>query len=217
MRRRPSPGAPRSHRDPSRTAVTSRGVETKTKVKPAAGPLILATDASIAAEHVSSGYIATSGHGGLHAHRYPRHLADPKARTAVGELRAVDCGLRAVLAAHPGQPVEVRVDSMAALHFLRNWHSGGTRMPDGYSTAARAQGGAPTLVKLCHRVQQAAPLLTFVHEKAHVGHPLNEVADSLAKLGLRTLRGDVPRGELPRLVALWTERTLADYRPARAD
>ncbi|MFJ8677310.1 RNase H family protein [Streptomyces sp. NPDC093589] len=188
---------------------------TKAQVKPIAGPLLLATDASIADGHVSAGYIATSGHAGLHAHRYPRYLADAGARTAVGELRAVDLGLRAVLAEHPGRPVEVLVDSMAALRFLQNWHSGGCTMPAGYSTATRSQGAAPTLVKLCRRVQEAGHLLSFGHEKAHAGHPLNETADSLAKLGLRTLRGAVPRTELPRLVTLWAERALADFRSAR--
>ncbi|MEU6331464.1 RNase H family protein [Streptomyces sp. NPDC047049] len=188
---------------------------TKARVKRIAGSLVLATDASIGDGHVSAGYIATSGHAGLHAHRYPQYLADAGARTAVGELRAVDLGLRAVLAAHPGRPVEVRVDSMDALRFLQDWHSGGCEMPAGYNTAARAQGGAPTLVKLCRRVQEADHLLSFGHEKAHAGHPLNETADSLAKLGLRTLRGILPRTELPRLVTLWAERALADFRSGR--
>ncbi|MGW1976719.1 RNase H family protein [Streptomyces sp. NPDC001889] len=197
---------------PSPAPAEGRGVQIKVAVPRAPGPLVVATDASVSHGIVSSGYLATSGHAGLHAHRYPRHFADSSSRTAVAELRAVDTGLRAVLHAHPGESVEVRVDSTDALRFLRAWQRGGENMPAGYSTATRLQGNAPTLVKLCHRVQLHAPLITFAHEKAHAGHPLNEVADSLAKLGLRTLRGTVPRTELPRLVTLWADRTLADFR-----
>ncbi|MDX2850936.1 hypothetical protein PV342_21210 [Streptomyces sp. PA03-3a] len=60
------------------------------------------------------------------------------------------------------------------------------------------------------------PHLTFVHEKAHVGNPLNEAADSLAKLGLRCVRGQVSTTELPRLVPLWASGALAEYRRAAA-
>ncbi|MGW3150469.1 MULTISPECIES: ribonuclease H family protein [Streptomyces] len=60
------------------------------------------------------------------------------------------------------------------------------------------------------------PDLTFVHQKAHAGHPLNEAADSLAKLGLRCVSGGVPLTELPRLVPLWAPGGLADHRRSRA-
>jgi hypothetical protein len=60
------------------------------------------------------------------------------------------------------------------------------------------------------------PNLTFVHEKANVGNPLNEAADSLAKPGLRSLNGREPVTEIPRLVPLWASGALAEAEYRRA-
>ncbi|KUJ38392.1 hypothetical protein ADL25_24555 [Streptomyces sp. NRRL F-5122] len=185
------------------------------KVKAVAGPIVLATDASVGPDRVASGYLATTGHTGLRAHLYPKYLVRPRSRVVVTELRAVYWGLKAVLHTHPGQPIEVRVDNLQALRHLHSWQQGGTDMPEGYDTHLRSQGRRPSLVKL-QLLAEYTPHLTFVHEKAHAGHPLNEAADSLAKLGLRCARGAVPRTELPRLVPLWASGALADYRRSRA-
>lgn len=83
-------------------------------------------------------------------------------------------------------------------------------MPDGYETRLRSQGRSPSLAKL-QMYAEYTPELTFAHEKAHVGHPLNEGADSLAKLGLRSLRGAVPASEILRLVPLWASGALTEY------
>ncbi|MGW3458403.1 hypothetical protein ACWDE9_02025 [Streptomyces olivaceoviridis] len=177
-------------------------------------PIVLATDASVTADKVGIGYLATTGETGLRAHVYPRYLTTPRVRVVATELRAVYWGLRRIFAAHPGRPVEVRVDNLAALAFLHAWQNGGDRMPDGYETRLRSQGRRPSLVKL-RMYAEYTPDLTFVHEKAHVGNPLNEAADSLAKLGLRSLRGGVPVAEIPRLVPLWASGALAEYRRGR--
>ncbi|WP_406725119.1 hypothetical protein WJ438_11270 [Streptomyces sp. GD-15H] len=174
-------------------------------------PIVLATDASVSADKVGTGYLATTGETGLRAHDYPHYLTTPRARVVVTELRAVYWGLRRVLAAHPGRSVEVRVDNLDALELLHEWQRGGDRMPDGYETRLRSQGRRPSLVKL-QMYAEYTPGLTFVHEKAHVGNPLNEAADSLAKLGLRSLRGRVPVTEIPRLVPLWASGALTEYR-----
>ncbi|MET7921552.1 hypothetical protein ABZU45_38220 [Streptomyces avermitilis] len=194
---------------------TLRQVRVNDKVKAVTGPIVLATDASVGPDRVASGYLATTGHTGLRAHLYPKYLVRPCSRVVVTELRAVYGGLKAVLHAHPGQPIEVRVDNLQALRHLHSWQQGGTDMPEGYDTHLRAQGRQPCLVKL-QLLAEYTPHLTFVHEKAHAGHPLNEAADSLAKLGLRCVRGAVPRTELPRLVPLWASGALADYRRSRA-
>ncbi|MFE4620501.1 hypothetical protein ACFRJ7_30810 [Streptomyces sp. NPDC056747] len=73
----------------------------------------------------------------------------------------------------------MRVDSLDALGYLRAWQNGGTRMPEGYETGLRSQSRRPSLVQLQMCVEYT-PNLTFVHEKAHVGNPVNEAADSLA-------------------------------------
>ncbi|CAL9606154.1 hypothetical protein SUDANB176_05534 [Streptomyces sp. enrichment culture] len=177
-------------------------------------PVVLATDASVAGDEVGTGYLAATGETGLRAHAYPQYLTAPRARVVVTELRAVYWGLRRIFAAHPGRPVEVRVDNLDALDLLHEWQRGGDRMPDGYGTRLRSQGRRPSLVKL-QMYAEYTPGLTFVHEKAHVGNPLNEAADSLAKLGLRSVRGRVPTTEIPRLVPLWAGGALAEYRRGR--
>ncbi|MFF0445856.1 hypothetical protein ACFYT4_05465 [Streptomyces sp. NPDC004609] len=174
-------------------------------------PIVLATDASVTPDLAASGYLATTGHTGLRAHAYPPYLARPSARVVVTELRAVYWGLSTVLSAHPGRPVETRVDNLQALTFLRRWQQGGSQMPDGYDTHLRSRGAQPSLVKL-QMLAEYTPHLTFLHEKAHAGHPLNEAADSLSKLALRCLRGSVPHTELPRLIPLWAKGALRDYR-----
>ncbi|MFI2301195.1 hypothetical protein ACH5AL_20450 [Actinacidiphila glaucinigra] len=107
------------------------------------------------------------------------------------------------------------MDNVQALAYLHAWQRGGTAMPEGYDVHLRSRGRTPTLLRLQMLVEYT-PHLTFVHEKAHVGNPLNEAADSLAKLGLRCVRGQVSTTELPRLVPLWASGALAEYRRAAA-
>jgi ribonuclease HI len=187
-----------------------QGVHVHDQVKPVTGPIVVATDASVASELASCGYVATTGHSGVRAHLHPRRLTQSSTRVVAHELRAVYWGLNAVLTAAPGRPVEVRCDSLGALHFLAQWAQGGSDMPAGYDTELRSEGRPPTLLKL-QMIAEYTPGLTFVHEKAHVGHPLNEAADSLAKLGLRCLRGIVPASEVSRLVPLWATNALDAY------
>lgn len=198
-------------RAPRPTTRGPRQISLNYQVGRIAGPVILATDASVRADHVASGYLATSGHTGLRAHLYPRYFAGSCSRVVVTELRAVYWGLKAVLQTHPGAPIEVRLDNLQALGFLRRWQQGAVEMPEGYDTRLRSRGRKASLVKL-QMLAEYTPDLTFAHEKAHAGHPLNEAADSLAKLGLRCLRGTVPRAELPRLVPLWATGALTDFR-----
>ncbi|WP_129840384.1 hypothetical protein [Streptomyces sp. RFCAC02] len=180
------------------------------QVKPVTGPIVVATDASVASELASCGYVATTGHRGVRAHLHPQRLTQSSTRFVVHELRAVYWGLNAVLPIAPGRPVEVRCDSLGALHFLVRWARGGSDMPAGYDTELRSEGRTPTLLKP-QMIAEYTPGLTFVHEEAHVGDPLNEPADSLAKLGLRCLRGIVPASEVSRLVPLWATNALDAY------
>ncbi|WP_142168365.1 hypothetical protein [Streptomyces sp. SLBN-134] len=123
--------------------------------------------------------VLATGETGLRAHAYPQYLTAPRVRVVVTELRAVYWGLRRILAAHPGWPVEVRVDNLDALDLLHEWQRGGYWMPDGYETRLRSQGRTPSLVKL-QMYAEYTPDLTFVHEKAHVGDPRSACAPCAA-------------------------------------
>ncbi|MGW0633129.1 hypothetical protein [Streptomyces sp. NPDC002758] len=204
-RRSPLARAPHPDTRPRRT------VEFSDTVQAVPGPIVVATDASVGKDRVAIGFLSTTGHTGLRAHPYPAHLCHPHTRVVATELRAVYWGLQPVLTAHPGRPIEVRVDSLQALDHLRAWQAGSTRMPKGYDTRLRPQGQAPTLARLQMLIEYT-PGLAFVHEKAHVGNPLNEAADSLAKLGLRTVNGKVLVDEIPGLVPLWAARALDEHR-----
>lgn len=192
--------SPLAHVPHSDTHVRRR-VQVSDTVKAVPGPIVLATDASVGRDRVAAGFIATTGHAGLRAHLYPVHLAAPRTRIVVTELRAAYWGLKPVLAAHPGAPVQVRLDSLDALGYLHAWQKRQYAHAGGYDTRLRSQGRMPTLMKL-QMLAEYTPDLTFVHEKAHVGNPLNEAADSLAKLGLRAIHGKVPASEIPRLIPL---------------
>ncbi|MFG3304684.1 hypothetical protein [Streptomyces wuyuanensis] len=74
---------------------------------------------------------------------YPVHLAVPRTRIVVTELRAAYWGLKPIFAAHLGAPVEVLLDSLDAFGYLHAWRSGSTRMPEGYDTAYVPKAGCP--------------------------------------------------------------------------
>jgi ribonuclease HI len=56
--------------------------------------------------------------------------------------------------------------------------------------------------------------VTCAHVRAHTGDALNELADSMAKMGLRAARATVDREEArreaARLAAVWSSRRLRD-------
>lgn len=145
------------HRSPLARAGRPRvrprqGIDVSDQVAGIPGPIVLATDASVGARHVSIGYVATTGHAGLHAHLCPAHLTRAGARVVVTELRAVYWGLKPVLAAHSGRPVEIRVDNLDALRYLHAWQDGDTRVPQGYANGVRANDSPPSLHQLRRRV-----------------------------------------------------------------
>jgi hypothetical protein len=88
-----------------------------------------------------------------------------------------------------------------------------TGLPEGYRLW-RHSGAGSTLERLRAIVARDCALLSFRHERAHVGNVLNEAADSLAKLGLRCSKGDVERAQLGSLARRYAEQNLAAYRPA---
>lgn len=198
---------------PARTR--RRGVTAAGRVRAVAGPVVLATDAAVGGrEWVGTAYVSTTGHVGVRAHLYPEHLVQSCSRVVVAELRAINQGLTDVLREAGGRPVEVRTDSVQALSFLHAWQRGGVRMPEGYDLSARSGGVRPGLERL-QMLVEFTPGLTFVHEKGHAGHPLNETADSLAKMGLRCVRGYVSAELVEPLMLRWAEGGLAEFRRER--
>ncbi|MEW9530567.1 ribonuclease HI [Microbispora sp. NPDC049125] len=150
------------------------------------GPLFAAADAAWKSGHGGLGFVASDGRwrfqswGGGDLGR-----ADPSgpARVLILELRAAFMAIRTL--SEDASRSTLLLDSQGAVSYLRAWQSGNVRrMPDGYSLRVRNSGAPPTLVRLAEAVAEL-PGLKIHHVKGHVGHPLNEAADSLAKLGMR--------------------------------
>ncbi|MFE3205642.1 hypothetical protein [Embleya sp. NPDC059237] len=105
------------------------------------------TDAAERGETTSTAYVSTSGLYGIRAHPMPARTSGPQS-TIVAELRAIALGFTKTRSAHPGHTVTILTDSLDALRYMRSWKSGETALPPGYSTAYRATGKTPTLIKL---------------------------------------------------------------------
>jgi ribonuclease HI len=147
------------------------------------GTLVAATDASWKRPYDGMGYVTSDGRWALRC-RVPDHR-DPTgpSKVLVSELRAVELLLADL--GTDSRPVTVLVDSASARSFLHRWQAGDvTTMPPGYSLRPRFSGQPPTLARLAQRVA-ALPHLVVGEVRAHQGHPLNEAADSLAKIARR--------------------------------
>jgi ribonuclease HI len=170
----------------------------------------VATDAAIQNQAVGSGYIATSGHYGLAGHPQPGHIIgdDP---ILVGELRAIWRAVSRTRSMTGISRITVLTDCQDAVSYLQRWRQGRFEYPRGYSIF-RISGNKPSLQELAEYVRREQDLVRFRWLRGHTGHPLNETADSLAKLGLRTVRHAYDKSEVRRLAPLWAQRTLKDYR-----
>jgi hypothetical protein len=114
----------------------------------------------------------------------------------------------------PDEPFQavVHVDSAEALKWLNRWRQGSEELPDGYPRLRRR--GNPSTLVLLQRLVPLHPALEFRHVRAHVGDPLNEGADSLARLALRVSRGVVDAAAVRELPARWAAARLAERRAA---
>ncbi|MGI5163402.1 RNase H family protein [Spirillospora sp. CA-253888] len=149
------------------------------------GDLVAATDASWKKGAWGIGYVTSDGRWGARGRRSARPDPDGPSRVLVNELRAVAFLLDGLEA---DRPLLLLIDSLSALRLLRAWQNGDT-------TPVPAE--LPELAGLAQRVRDR-PGLRAEHVKAHTGHPLNETADSLAKIARRrvTEKFDVvPRAE----------------------
>jgi hypothetical protein len=167
---------------------------------PAGAPLVVATDGSYklsmtaGAERakvikpMSWAYLSTNGLWGVGTSIVPGKLIGDE-RWLQAELRAMYAALKAV---GRGSPVELMSDSQKALGFIHLWRDGHEVMPGGYDLE-RSGGRESTLGRLARRVYEDRDLITATWVRGHNGHPLNEAADTLAKLSRAWADGRLDR------------------------
>lgn len=169
--------------------------------------LVVATDAAVNPSRNCYGtaFLATDGRYGLALRSLDRKEGDRP--NEVCELRAVYHALR-----HLGGDgkITVLMDAQDAVAQLVRWQEGSDGFPPGYDAGLRVTGKAK-LVLLRDFVRAAPYRFTFTWTRGHVGHPLNEFADSAAKLALRIGMGDVPRDDAKKVPGPWAERRLGDW------
>lgn len=176
--------------------------------RPAPAVLVAATDASVRGPDAGYGWLATDGRWGLGQCHLDRRQVGA-APVLVAELRAV----AAALTKDTGAPVELVIDSLDAVQLLDLWAAGERRMPPGYlgSYARRS-----TLAGLCDLIGGRQRQISWTHVRSHAGHPLNEAADSLAKIAREfRQRGLNPREVESRASGL-VEAFLASYADRRS-
>ena len=155
--------------------------------------VVIATDASVGANLrvVAESFVATTGHYGFVAHWQHWHgTSNRNMAVLIGELRAVAIALKRVTATGP---IRVQCDSQTAVQYLQRWQQGDPTLPKGY-LPVRSGKGKTTLKLLADKLNGNPALASFEWVRGHSGHPLNETADQLAKLGLRVHRGELLLG-----------------------
>ena len=188
------------------------------KYRPGGG-VVIATDAAVnrARHRVGSGYIATSGLYGLAVHPQPPEIAGHDA-TTVAELRAVWRAVHALADADSTEQITILTDSAAGLRYLRSWQAGQLSLyPTGYQLRdQRTSGKTSSLEQLAQVMADDGARYTVTKVAGHTGDLLNEAADSLAKLALRTgTRNGVTSQDAKSAAAMIAAYRLGDYWEAR--
>lgn len=163
---------------------------------PPPGALVVATDGSATRGRIGWGWLAEDGRHGHGTEAPSTRLCVRRRHPVLAELRAI----AEAIAALPHRDLVIRTDCRPAISLVEEWMGGGDRVPDGYvvthHTAVRRGG----LSWMQDQVRTQAPRLDIGWVRGHAGDPLNEGADSLAKLARRGAEGtwgftaaDVPR------------------------
>lgn len=168
------------------------------------GGLVIATDASVKGGAAGYGWIATDGRWGLGEYPLSRAQAGTNL-VLVTELRAIAQALEKVDLA---STVHLTVDCDDALRYLDHWAAGRDYLPRGYVGSRRR---TPTLVVLAEEVRERGSALTWAHVRAHTGDPLNEAADSLAKIAREWRGRRLDRAAVQRRGAGLAEAFLSAY------
>lgn len=170
------------------------------------GPLaIVAADVLAMPGHrrgFAAGYLATSGHYGLHARPAPSIGQDS---ALIAELRALAHAATAL----GDQPVTFMTSNAQAARFLSLWRAGITgQFPDGYRLE-RLSGKQPTLAVFAGKLADTAgSQYQVAWAQGHAGYPLMETADSLARLAASTARREFSHGEAQRIAGQWVTAAL---------
>lgn len=149
-----------------------------------AGPVWVATDGSVRGRFTGYGWLASSGEYGLQGFRHSTKLIGSEV-VLVAELRAIGMAVQKLR----GRDITVLSDSKLAVAMVQRWMAGDDVLPEGYATY-RESGKTPGLVRAQRMIYEDRDRITTVWVKGHRGEPLNEGADSLARLASRYALGD---------------------------
>ncbi len=149
------------------------------------GPLTVATDGSASRGRIGWGWVTDDG-------RHDCGSATPTVKACTRRIQPAYAELRAIseaIAALPGRDLVIRSDCQPAVTLVRDWIAGVDRMPFGYDAThhdADRRGGLRWMQK---QVRAEAHRIDIGWVRGHAGDPLNEAADSLAKLARRATEG----------------------------
>lgn len=180
-------------------------------VEPIPGDLVIAADAAISAETgcIGLAHVATDGTWAMRLRTVKPVLND----NAVYELYAVYYALHK---RGLGAPLTVLTDSQDAVHYLTAWRKGETILPPEYKRH-RPLFYQPESVPQ-PRLEDFATLVAehqeidYLWQPGHIGHPLNECADSLAKMAMRLGTDGVQPGDVTALPPQWVRARLGDFK-----
>lgn len=165
-------------------------------VAPSAGSLVVATDGSATRGRVGWGWLAEDGRHGYGTARPSVRQCARRRHPVLAELRAIS----AAIASLPHRHLVIRTDCRHAISLVEEWILRGDRLPDGYVATHHTAVKRGGLVWMQEQVRKERPRLDIGWVRGHAGDPLNEGADSLAKLARRGAEGtwgftadDVPR------------------------
>lgn len=160
------------------------------------GSLTVATDGSATRGRIGWGWLAEDGRHGHGTETPSIRLCVRRKHPVLAELR----GISEAIARLPRRDLAIRTDCRTAISLVEDWIGGGSRLPNGYVSTHHTAVKRGGLLWMQEQVRQEAPRLDISWVRGHAGDPLNEGADSLAKLARRGAEGtwgftadDVPR------------------------
>lgn len=146
-------------------------------------PLLVATDGSAHRGNMGWGWLAEDGQHALGSQTPARSTCRPTTMPVLAELRAICAAIQAL----PDRRLVIRTDCQGAIRFVADWAAGRDRAPAGYQANAQVSAAKGGVAWMQHVVRANAHRVELEWVRGHAGDPLNEGADSLAKLARRRL------------------------------